>query len=72
MVAAAITNGEREIKSCRPEHLTAVIEKLREAGVEIEELNQSSLLVKCSSGGLKARDVTTEPHPKFPTDMQAQ
>ena len=72
IVAAAITNGELEIKSCRPEHLTAVIEKLREAGVDIEELNQSTLHVKCSSGGLKAKDVTTEPHPKFPTDMQAQ
>ena len=72
IVAAAITNGELEIKSCRPEHLTAVIERLREAGVEVEELNQSTLLVKCSSGGLKAQDVTTEPHPKFPTDMQAQ
>ena len=72
IVAAAITGGELEIKSCDPTHLTAVIEKLREAGVEIEELNQSSLLVKCSSGGLKATDVTTEPHPLFPTDMQAQ
>ncbi|MEQ1642823.1 MAG: UDP-N-acetylglucosamine 1-carboxyvinyltransferase [Pyrinomonadaceae bacterium] len=72
IVAAAITGGELEIKSCDPTHLTAVIEKLREAGVEIEELNQSSLLVKCSAGGLKAKDVTTEPHPLFPTDMQAQ
>jgi UDP-N-acetylglucosamine 1-carboxyvinyltransferase len=72
IVAAAITNGELEIKSCRPEHLTAVIAKLREAGVDIEELNQSTLLVKCSSSGLLAKDVTTEPHPQFPTDMQAQ
>ncbi|MFZ1700472.1 MAG: UDP-N-acetylglucosamine 1-carboxyvinyltransferase [Pyrinomonadaceae bacterium] len=72
IVAAAITGGEIEIKSCRPQHLTAVIEKLREAGVEIEELNQSTLLVRRSAGGLKARDVTTEPHPLFPTDMQAQ
>lgn len=72
IVAAAITGGELEIKSCDPTHLTAVIEKLREAGVEIEELNQSSLLVRCSPGGLKAKDVTTEPHPLFPTDMQAQ
>lgn len=72
IVAAAITGGEIEIKSCDPTHLTAVIEKLREAGVEIEELNQSSLLVRCSAGGLKAKDVTTEPHPLFPTDMQAQ
>ncbi|MFM9903142.1 MAG: UDP-N-acetylglucosamine 1-carboxyvinyltransferase [Pyrinomonadaceae bacterium] len=72
IVAAAITNGEIEIKSCVPEHLTAVIHKLRAAGVEIEELNQSTLLVKGSPGGLKATDVTTEPHPNFPTDMQAQ
>lgn len=72
IVAAAITGGELEIKSCDPTHLTAVIEKLRETGVEIEELNQSTLFVKCSSGGLKAKDVTTEPHPLFPTDMQAQ
>ena len=72
IVAAAITGGELEIKSCNPSHITAVIEKLRAAGVEIEELNQSTLHVKCGSGGLKAMDVTTEPHPQFPTDMQAQ
>lgn len=72
IVAAAITNGEIEITGCRPDHLTAVIEKLRSAGVEIEELNQSTLLVKCSKDGLQAKDVTTEPHPLFPTDMQAQ
>jgi len=72
IVAAAITDGELEIKSCRPEHLTAVIAKLRDAGVDIEELNQSTLLVKRGEGGLKARDVTTQPHPEFPTDMQAQ
>jgi UDP-N-acetylglucosamine 1-carboxyvinyltransferase len=72
IVAAAITGGDLEIKSCRPEHLTAVIEKLREAGVEIVELNQSTLHVRRSAGGLRAIDVTTEPHPLFPTDMQAQ
>jgi UDP-N-acetylglucosamine 1-carboxyvinyltransferase len=72
IVAAAITGGELEIKSCNPTHLGAVIERLREAGVEIEELNQSTLHVKCCPGGLKAKDVTTEPHPLFPTDMQAQ
>ena len=72
MAAAAITGGEIEIKSCVPGHLTAVIAKLRDAGVQIEELNTSTLLVKRSSSGLKASDVTTEPHPHFPTDMQAQ
>ena len=72
IVAAAITNGEIEIKNCRPDHLVAVIAKMREAGVEIEELNPTTLLVKCSANGLTAKDVTTEPHPQFPTDMQAQ
>lgn len=72
MVAAAITGGEIEIKSCRPDHLVAVIAKLREAGVDIEELNPSTLLVKVGSFGLKAVDVTTKEHPGFPTDMQAQ
>lgn len=72
MVAAAITGGELEIKDCRPEHSAVTISKLREAGVEIEELNQSTLRVHAGKLGLKASDVTTEPHPRFPTDMQAQ
>ncbi len=72
LVAAAITGGELEVRSCRPDHITAVIAKLGEAGVEIDELNQSTLLARRSPGGLAAKDVTTEPHPLFPTDMQAQ
>ena len=71
IVAAAITDGELVIKDCQPEHLVSVIEQLREVGVEIEELNPSTLCVK-RNGPLQAKDVTTEPHPKFPTDMQAQ
>ena len=72
LVAAAITNGELELKDCMPEHSNAVIAKLREAGCEIEEVNQSTLHVRRASGGLRASDITTEPHPHFPTDMQAQ
>lgn len=72
IAAAAITGGELEIRNCEPKHLKAVIEKFGEAGVDIEELNPNTLLVKCSRNGLKAKDVTTEPHPLFPTDMQAQ
>src|ERR687894_1366071 len=64
LVAAAITDGELEIKDCRPEHSAIVIAKLREAGVEIEEINQNTLQVRCTSGGLKGRDITTEPHPR--------
>ncbi len=72
IVAAAITNGELTIENCEPKHIVAVIEKLREAGVEIEQTGDSTLHVRRSAGGLKANDVTTEPHPLFPTDMQAQ
>lgn len=72
IVAAAITGGELEIKDCRPAHLEAVIERLRAAGVEIEEVNTSTLQVRRSPEGLRARDVRTDPHPGFPTDMQAQ
>ncbi|MEO6334485.1 MAG: UDP-N-acetylglucosamine 1-carboxyvinyltransferase [Pyrinomonadaceae bacterium] len=72
IVAAAITNGELEVRGCNPDHIREVIKQLRAAGVEIEELNPSTLFVKRASSGLKANDVTTEPHPLFPTDMQAQ
>ena len=72
MVAAAITRGDIEIAGCQPAHFPAVTEKLREAGVEIEELNPTTLRVACSPQGLTGKDVTTRPHPLFPTDMQAQ
>lgn len=72
IVAAAITGGEIEIKRCNPEHLRAVIAQLGLAGVEVEEVNQSTRAVRRSPSGLRAANVTTEPHPGFPTDMQAQ
>jgi UDP-N-acetylglucosamine 1-carboxyvinyltransferase len=72
LVAAAITGGELTIEKCQPKHLEAVISKLREAGVEINEVDDTTLHVKCSEQGLTAKDVITQPHPKFPTDMQAQ
>jgi UDP-N-acetylglucosamine 1-carboxyvinyltransferase len=71
IAAAALTGGQLEIKDCRPDHLTSVIEKLRAAGVVIEELNPTTVEVTCPDG-LVAGDVTTAPYPQFPTDMQAQ
>jgi UDP-N-acetylglucosamine 1-carboxyvinyltransferase len=71
IAAAAITNGDLEIKDCQPRHLSAVIDKFREVGVTIEELNPSTLRACCPEK-LTAKDVTTQPYPKFPTDMQAQ
>ena len=72
IVAAAMTGGELEIKDCRPEHLTAVVAQLRAAGVEVEEVNPTTLVARRAKAGLRAADVVTEPYPGFPTDMQAQ
>jgi UDP-N-acetylglucosamine 1-carboxyvinyltransferase len=72
IVAAAISGGDIEIGSCRPEHLSAVIEKLRETGVEIDVIDSTTLRAGRAAKPLAAADVTTEPHPRFPTDMQAQ
>ena len=71
IAAAALTGGELEIKDCMPAHLASVIDKLRAIGVEITELNPTSLEV-CCRNGLIASDIITEPYPGFPTDMQAQ
>ncbi len=71
ITAAAITGGELEITNCNPQHIHAVIRKLRDTGISIEETNAFSLTVKAARQ-LKHSDVTTLPHPGFPTDMQAQ
>jgi UDP-N-acetylglucosamine 1-carboxyvinyltransferase len=71
IVAAAITRGDLEIKDCRPDHLSAVIAKLRQVGVEIYQANPTTLEVTCPHG-LVASGVSTAPYPDFPTDMQAQ
>jgi UDP-N-acetylglucosamine 1-carboxyvinyltransferase len=71
IAAAAITRGELEIKDCEPLHLSSVIDKFREVGVRIEEINPSTLHVSHRKE-LTAKDVKTEPYPQFPTDMQAQ
>ncbi|MBM3802935.1 MAG: UDP-N-acetylglucosamine 1-carboxyvinyltransferase [Acidimicrobiia bacterium] len=71
LAAGAITGGDVEIRSCRADHLLAVIEKLEEAGVVVERATPSVLRVSAPHG-LKARDVITAEHPGFATDMQAQ
>ena len=65
IVAAAITGGEIEISKCQPKHLTAVIEKLREVGVEISQIDETTLSVKCCDKGLKAKDVANCTAPAF-------
>jgi UDP-N-acetylglucosamine 1-carboxyvinyltransferase len=68
--ACAIAGGDVEIRACYPPHLKAVIEKLRETGVRIEE-GPDNLRVRAPRR-LRAANITTLPHPGFPTDMQAQ
>ena len=71
MVAGAIAGGTVKLRRTRPEHLTAVIDTLREAGhtVEIEE---GTTIVVSPGKNPKGSNITTEPYPGFPTDMQAQ
>jgi UDP-N-acetylglucosamine 1-carboxyvinyltransferase len=69
-VAAAATNGEVTIQGARPDHLHAVLDKLREAGVSVE---RSGPALKISRNGrLRPVDITTLPYAGFPTDVQAQ
>jgi len=70
MVAAAITQGDITIENAIPQHNEAVIEKLREAGLEITT-GERFIRVKYV-GKLNAVDIETQPFPGFPTDMQAQ
>ena len=71
LAAAAMTRGDLTVMGARAEHLGAVIDKLREAGVDITVVNGSQLHVR-GSRALKPVGVTTLPYPGFPTDMQAQ
>jgi UDP-N-acetylglucosamine 1-carboxyvinyltransferase len=71
LVAGAITGGELLLKHCEPQHLTAIINKLKECGVEIQCEGKSSLRVRAAKR-LVAADVDTEEYPGFATDMQAQ
>lgn len=72
MIAAAITSGELEIVNCNTHHCQALVEKLREVGVDVQVKNKHQIVVRNSSAGLVAKDIITEEYPGFPTDMQAQ
>ncbi len=70
MAAAALTRGDVTLTAARPDHLDAVISKMRSAGVGIETAGDS-IRVK-GPERIRSVDLTTAPHPGFPTDMQAQ
>jgi UDP-N-acetylglucosamine 1-carboxyvinyltransferase len=70
LLAGAITGGEVTVRACRPEHLEALVLKLRESGFKIDQERDALVIHRCD--GWKGVDVTTAPHPAFPTDLQAQ
>ncbi|MBK9128101.1 MAG: UDP-N-acetylglucosamine 1-carboxyvinyltransferase [Phycisphaerales bacterium] len=71
MVAAAITNGEVTLDNCRLDHLMAFVDRLSAIGVNVEKGKDNGVVVS-SARRLEPVDVTTQPFPGFPTDLQAQ
>lgn len=70
LIAGAITKGQVTVTKCVPAHLEALILKMREAGFKIETTKDTMTVFPCDKW--EAVDITTAPHPLFPTDLQAQ
>ena len=70
MMAAAVTGGDVYVRGARAEHLHAVVLKLREAGIDVQE--DAGGIRVTGNGRLRSVDVKTMPYPGFPTDLQAQ
>lgn len=70
LIAGAITGGSVKVSDIDPGTLESLLSKLREAGCHIVTDKKSIHLTR--EGPLKAVDITTGPHPAFPTDLQAQ
>ncbi|MEO3677584.1 UDP-N-acetylglucosamine 1-carboxyvinyltransferase [Rheinheimera sp. FR7-31] len=71
LVAAAVTGGDVTCRNTDPAELEVVLDKLREAGVEVST-GPDWIRANMIGRKLKAVNVKTVPHPGFPTDMQAQ
>jgi UDP-N-acetylglucosamine 1-carboxyvinyltransferase len=73
LVAGAITGGTVRVDDCKPGHLVALTDRLREAGFGVER-GETWIEVQGEGYGVRPRptDVTTQPFPGFPTDLQAQ
>ncbi len=70
MIAAAITGGEIEVLDVCPAHMEAMIEKLLRTGASVDKTDRG--MVVRGIARPKSVDITTNPYPSFPTDMQAQ
>ncbi len=71
LIAAAVSKGKITCTNCVPEHLTAVLEKLQEAGAVITT-DENSITLDTQGKRLQAVSFETAPYPGVPTDIQAQ
>ena len=71
VIAGVITNGDVTVTGCVPEHLGALLVKLRQAGATVEQPDATTLRVR-RNGHLQSVDMVTEEYPGFATDLQAQ
>ena len=72
LCAVAATGGEVTLRHARADHLDAVIDKLREAGVRVDALDGAIRVRSAGGSALRAQSFRTIEYPGFPTDMQAQ
>ena len=72
LCAVAATGGNVLLRHARAEHMDAVVEKLQEAGVQIEAVEGGIRVTSAGAAKLKAQGFRTTEYPGFPTDMQAQ
>jgi len=70
MVAAAITASQLWLRNCQLDDMMAVVDKLRNIGVTVDAANGGCIVAR--TGPIKTADITTQPYPGFPTDLQAQ
>jgi len=71
LIAAAVSGGKIVCKNAKPDTMEAVIEKLREAGMDVN-VTENTITLDSHGKRPKAVNIRTMPHPGFPTDMQAQ
>jgi len=72
LCAVAATGGEALLRRARGDHLDALIDKLRDAGVSVIEVPDGLQVASPGAAALKAQTFRTTEYPGFPTDMQAQ
>jgi UDP-N-acetylglucosamine 1-carboxyvinyltransferase len=71
LIAGAITGGDLRVTDCVPEHISALVAKMQQAGIDVSQPDTKTLHVR-GTGKIQPVDVTTEEHPGFATDLQAQ